>query len=207
MAAIILAVARSATAQDDDAGTARLYDVELVVFENLDAAAHASPEADTEPPFAPPAAAVETPAADTALAGTPAADLSPAPAPGSVTDTGNVIELPSNRFQLNGIEGALRRSAGYRPLAHFGWSQPATARGASEFVPLDDRLAVPALAGNARLAAGRFLHLSLDIEWTGEDGAVHRIETTRRMKSGERHYFDDPWFGVIAVVTRRDDAG
>jgi hypothetical protein len=36
---------------------------------------------------------------------------------------------------------------------------------------------------------------------------VRTLTQSRRMRSGERHYFDDPLFGVIAVVTRRDGSG
>jgi len=200
-AAVLFAVAclaAPARAQDESPASTRLYDVELIVFQNLDAQAYASPEFEAELPAALPDAAAP-----------PAAPEEPVPAiePDALMGPAGEIDLPPERFQLNAIEGALRRSAGYRPLAHIGWSQPVAARGAAEDVPLGSRFDVPGLAGDARLAAGRFLHLTLDVEWTGEDGRVHRIETTRRMKSGERHYFDDPAFGVIAVVTRRDDSG
>ena len=202
MAALLCAAAAYAVAvgaQDVPPDASPLYDVELIVFRNLQA--HGSQEV-----AAPPAT---DPAADPAAVTTVVPDVEPReiepaaapPLPEFVT------ELPPERHALDNIEGALKRSAGYRPLAHVGWSQPGSPRGGAPTVPLSELLAGTGLDGTARLSVGRYLHLDLNLEYRGDDGFVRTLTQSRRMRSGERHYFDDPLFGVIAVVTRRDGSG
>lgn len=195
LAALIITpgVPRLACAQQNDVD-ARIYDVELVVFRNLNEASFGTPEVLAPPP--------EDALADIApdpLPLEPAATLEPEPMPEGIA------ELPADRHRLDAIDGALKRSGGYRPLAHIGWSQPGYARGLAPRVPLDQQLDGTGLAGSARLAVGRYLHLELELTYQTDDGRIRTLTQSRRMRSGERHYFDDPGFGVIAVVSRRDD--
>ena len=57
------------------------------------------------------------------------------------------------------------------------------------------------LLGQIALSRGRYLHLTLDLVYQGEDGQRYVLRQARRMRSNERHYVDHPKFGVIALVT------
>lgn len=112
--------------------------------------------------------------------------------------------LASSKMKLGAIEGTLRRSRDYRPLAHFGWTQPGFARTAAPSMSIDNL--VPAgsgLTGAIALSRGRYLHLTLDLAFTPPDAPGERyvLRQSRRMRSNERHYIDHPKFGVIAVIT------
>ncbi|HSN71685.1 MAG TPA: CsiV family protein, partial [Steroidobacteraceae bacterium] len=181
----------------DQADPERLYDVELVVFRNLNATAFGTPELAADPE-------VETPGTS---------EVDPVPATGVVEMPGEpeplpeeVTLLPAEGRTLNAIEAALKRSADYRPIAHLAWSQPGRSRGSAPRIPLNGQLEGTGLTGEARLGVGRFLHLDLELSYLTDEGQMRTITQSRRMRSGERHYFDDPAFGVIAVVTRRDEA-
>jgi hypothetical protein len=200
----LLGFAELAVAQD--AGSAqRMYDVELVIFRNLNAAAYSTPEIDPVPD--PESALLDglESAVEDAPAPVPEEPALAVPEePPSLPE--GYTELPEERRTLGAIEGALKRSAGYRPIAHIGWSQPAAARGASPTVSLDAALAGTGLTGTARLGVGRFLHLELELDYQTEDGRVRTITQSRRMRNGERHYLDDPQIGVIVTVNRREDS-
>jgi hypothetical protein len=110
--------------------------------------------------------------------------------------------LPDSQFALNDVAGALQRSGAYQVLAHRLWRQDA----------YDRRSAVPYLLhttqgsanyevnGSITLIRERYLHLAIDLALTSPD-SLYRLDETRRMHSGELHYFDNPRFGVIARVT------
>ena len=143
-------------------------------------------------------------------------DLPPAevyPAPLELPDSGPVtprppaglLALTRAQFGLDGIWVSMRRSAGYRPLAHFAWAMPAQWTG--EPIPL--RLSTLAtgplpFSGLASLEEERFVHLALDLRMPAveEGGGDYRIRERRRLLLGEVHYFDHPRFGAIARLFR-----
>ncbi|HFD80345.1 MAG TPA: hypothetical protein ENK05_08155 [Gammaproteobacteria bacterium] len=126
-----------------------------------------------------------------------------------------VTWLPPAAYHLAAEKNALARSRRYRPLAYFAWRQPV----------LDRRHALPLrlpaerhgdsdawVDGRVRVAVERYLHLYLDLKlhlpYSAEqldqlDGEVPeiRLRERRRMRSGELHYFDNPRFGIIALIT------
>lgn len=191
----LLAVATllgSASAQQQTTSDLPLYDVELVIFRHL--SSDATEEAwslelsksgldiptEDATPFDPPAPASEERAMQTFPA------------------------LAPSKMQLGAIEDSLRRSRNYRPLAHFGWTQPGYPRHAAPSMSIDGL--VPAdsgLSGDIALSLGRYLHLTLDLAFTPPDAPEERyvLRQSRRMRSKERHYIDHPKFGVIAVIT------
>ena len=189
--ALGLFASETATAQQNDFRVA----VELIVFLQLE------PEDSTED-------IVETPPP------LPPAEIYPAPL--EIPDSGSatpeppagVIALTRAQFALGGIWTSMRRSAGYRPLAHFAWAMPAGWAG--EPLPLRlSTLAASALpfSGLASLEEERFAHLALDIRMPADetaeaDGGEWRIRERRRLLLGEVHYFDHPRFGVIARLFR-----
>jgi len=56
---------------------------------------------------------------------------------------------------------------------------------------------------SATLWLGRYLHLKIDADVTSESGAG-QLHESRRMRSGEVHYFDSPRLGAIATVVPED---
>lgn len=163
------------------------YDVELVIFRNLTGAASGEEWA-AEKDSSLPADAGSDAQSEAAPVTAPSATFPP---------------LPANKLKLTAIEDTLRRSRRYQPLAHFGWTQPGYARGDARFIPLDSLMGSNAsgLSGRIALARGRYLHLTLDLALTTEDGQRYLLQQTRRMRSTERHYIDHPKFGVIALIS------
>jgi hypothetical protein len=165
------------------------YDVEVIVFRNL------SPRTDGE------------------LGSGYIADTGDRFA--SVPLQSDLVELSREQHTLDNVAGALQRSGAYRVLAHRAWRQTAYDR--TNTVPYrlqpSGRDASYTLDGTIRLIRERFLHLDVNLvlhkEWGyGEadaagvaGGPVYRLNETRRVRSNELHYFDNPWFGVIARVT------
>ncbi len=136
--------------------------------------------------------------------------------------------LDTSAGELVAVYRRLAAQSGYRPLMHLIWEQPGEVDQPAPVVGFERlRLGSDELVGAARLSRSRFLHLQLDLEFLnpedgvavprpmGDDGTGevrllvprYRIEESRRMRSGEVHYFDHPAFGVIATiqpVERRD---
>jgi hypothetical protein len=184
VAAFVL-ILGAADAQQSSLGS---YDVELIVFRNLssnatpedwaqetDITPHDTPEDETEVPVA--AAPVEA--------------------------TESFPELPASKFKLTAIADSLRRSRGYQPLAHFGWTQPGFPWGEHHYLSIDSQVvAGSGLSGRVSLSRGRYLHLTVDLTLEAA-GSNERyvLRQTRRMRSNERHYIDHPKFGVIAIIT------
>jgi hypothetical protein len=122
-----------------------------------------------------------------------------------------VSELPSSAWQLGELESRLRASGGYVPVAHAAWSQTASSWGTRAGFALQ-RLGinVPGLSGTVYLEHGQFLHLGMSLSYADPSppeglgaapGTPFTINESRRVKFYERNYFDNPAFGVIALVT------
>ena len=180
--------AHPALAQENDFRVA----LEMVVFAQLD------PEASTEdilvtPPDLPPARTYPAP-----IRLPDAGPVSPQTPPG-------VVALTRAQYALGGIWVAMRRSAEYRPLAHFAWAMPAEWKG--EAIPLRlSTLAAIALpfSGLVSLEEDRFVQLTLDVRMPADQAGKgeYRLTERRRLRLGEVHYFDHPRFGVIVRLFR-----
>jgi hypothetical protein len=106
----------------------------------------------------------------------------------------------SDRYQLGGMASKLRASGVYRPVGHAAWVQTATAWGRHAGIDLADLgIKTPELSGTVYLERGTLLHLGLDLK-LGSNPTYHLSEL-RRIKFNEKHYFDHPAFGVIAIVS------
>lgn len=127
--------------------------------------------------------------------------------------------LDPERFELGRALARLGTLDAYTPLLHGGWSQAALLE--DEAIPLElglfGRLKP---AGSIRLHRSRFLHLTIDVsiqddyryrpapiapgatspltEFVGPTKYV--IQTQRRIRSGELHFFDHPAFGILVIV-------
>ena len=174
--------------------------LEMIVFLQLD------PEPTTEdlledPPALPPPETwpepVELPDSGTAT---------PPPPPG-------MLALTRAQYAMDGIWASLRRSAEYRPVAHFAWAMPANWTGEPASLRLST-LAATGLpfSGRVTLEEEQVVQFTVDIRMPAEEGAgaQYRIAERRRLLLGETHYFDHPRFGAIVRLFRyrpRPDAG
>lgn len=133
----------------------------------------------------------------------PPAVPAPAIAP-TATTPGRVIALPQADWQLLSLDAALAR-AGFAPITHTAWVAIVPQNGRTT-AHLED--VVPAgspLTGQVALQRGQYLYLGVDLDFRpGEAGStpapVYSLRDKRRIKFGERHYFDHPAMGVIATV-------
>lgn len=185
--AALMSVVGSAGAQQTPLQS---YDVELLIFRNL--GGHETPESW---------------GSEAAVAGQrldiPDDEVTAPPeAPAVVAPTVTFPALPASKMKLTTIEDTLRRSRGFQPLAHIGWTQPGYARNSAEYLSLGSLVpAASGLQGQIALSRGRYLHLTLNLVLDSGDGEHYVLRQTRRMRSNERHYIDSPKFGVIAIIT------
>lgn len=109
--------------------------------------------------------------------------------------------LPAAKLQLSGARQKLA-AAGYRVLAHAGWTQTASSWGSRSGLPLA-RLGIqaPGLSGEFLLERGALLHLGMNLSLVTETGATQELSEIRRVRFNEKNYYDHPSLAVIAVVT------
>ena len=135
-------------------------------------------------------------------------------APPATAGTINVSAMSPALFKLTGIESGLQRGHDYEVLGHIGWTQLAVPRGsglAADFSQLG--LGAASLRGKASVERGRYLYLRINLTYTPADPPASLVGTAaptgpvtftldqvRRVRGFERHYFDHPAFGVIAMV-------
>ena len=119
--------------------------------------------------------------------------------------------LPSTSFQLTPLENKLRTSGLYAPVAHVAWSQTASDWGTrAGFQVQRLGIDVPGLTGTVFLERGQYLHLGMALSYAPANpptgmgagpGTTFNLNQSRRIRFYERHYYDHPGFGVIALVT------
>ncbi len=226
-----LALAASALGQDRPAmgGQPELprFRVEIVVFEQLQTPLHA--EDPGHPPMPPmPEATTPLPGVFIEQAEPLPQEVPAAPAESvesAESDLDPVSELffvPAELQDLANIRSWLDKRAEYRVLTYGAWTQPGFDRQQARPVDLDTLARVARLAAegaqfgaveelpradggepfttSATLWLGRYLHLEIEAETRTERGPG-KLSESRRMRSGELHYFDSPRIGAIALVT------
>lgn len=124
---------------------------------------------------------------------------------------GRMIDLlPSSRYHLTSVARMLRGSGTYTPIAHAAWEQTASAWGTHAGFTLG-RLGihVPGLSGQVFLERGQYLHLGMTLDYIEQHppaglgaapGTTFVLNETRRIRYYRRNYYDNPAFGVIALV-------
>ncbi|HUO94856.1 MAG TPA: CsiV family protein [Steroidobacteraceae bacterium] len=123
-----------------------------------------------------------------------------APLPIITPIPGRIETLPESAWQLTGFEQAILRHGDYPVLAHTAWAALVPPNGRTT-ARLEDVLKEGApLAGSVGLQRGQYLFLGVDVDYLAEPGISYGLREKRRVKFGERHYFDHPAFGVIAQV-------
>jgi hypothetical protein len=61
---------------------------------------------------------------------------------------------------------------------------------------------VPGLSGNFLLERGSLLHFGMNLRYAADTNALpQQLNEIRRVKFGEKQYYDHPALGVIAIVT------
>ena len=104
-------------------------------------------------------------------------------------------------LQLAGVREQLGRK-GYTVLAHAGWTQTASEWGTRAGLSLADLgLNLPGLDGAFLLERGSLLHFGMNLLYTNAKGQRFQLSELRRIKFNDRHYYDNPGIGVIAVVS------
>jgi Peptidoglycan-binding protein, CsiV len=117
------------------------------------------------------------------------------------TIPGRVEALPETAWQLASAGEAIGRRGGYQLLAHTAWAAIVPPNGRTT-ARLEDVLQPGApLAGAVGLQRSQYLFLGVEVDYQPEPGVTYGLREKRRIKFGERHYFDHPAFGVIAQVT------
>jgi hypothetical protein len=120
---------------------------------------------------------------------------------------------------LNRISRRLNDLAAYDLLGHRGWIQLAPDVAESAEISLADLgLAEDIATGQINLFQRRYLHLAVDVALSDANSnlfadtfevfaatkAVPAITDSRRIRLEELVYFDQPKFGVLAIVARSD---
>jgi hypothetical protein len=122
-----------------------------------------------------------------------------------------ISALPADQFQLKDLENKLRASGAYVPVAHVAWAQTASAWGTRAGFPVQKLgIDVPGLNGTVYLERGQYLHLGMALSYAiaspppglgAGPGTAFTLNENRRVRFYERNYYDQPAFGVIALVT------
>ncbi len=210
LAAVTLLCAVGVGAQQPEA--LPRFQIELVVFENLGqpATAEAPPFEWLEPPLVQIPGTPETGALDA---------LNPAGTLAEPEQSATIFFSLSPALSMANIAASLQRRSEYRVLLHEAWIQDGFEGEAARAVDVglleqlqpvtrSSRRARSSsgepLAGTVTFFRGRYLHLDMSLNLG--DGAGRELRERRRVRIGERHYFDAPQIGVIAAVTRIESA-
>ena len=129
----------------------------------------------------------------------------------SGTGVGQLIEsIPPAQYRLTAIAQSLGYSRNYTPVAHAAWEQTASAWGTHAGFTLQQLgITVPGLTGEVFLERGQFLHLGMTLDYSiahppaglgAAPGTTFVLNETRRVRYYQRNYYDNPAFGVIALV-------
>ena len=127
----------------------------------------------------------------------------------------SVNPLSPALFKLTAMESSLQRSRGYEVVGHIGWTQIAVPRGSGLAVDLAEvGLNGVSVRGTGALERGKYLYLRLNLAYSPADPPASLVGTVqsdravtfslnqvRRVRPFERHYFDHPAFGVIAMIS------
>ena len=205
----LLAVTPSVTAQEaDDVEKPQVYQVELLVFRHADQS-----RTTTEIPRMP-----EPEIADILEQDLPRLEATDQPASAYEFSDENVAflrVLNSDQLLLNDVSRRLDTLGAYKLMSHVGWLQTAPDVAVAEDISLLDLGISPDQAiGSIKLLQRRYLHLAVDVALGGNSRdafnvfsapeAAPAINESRRMRLENLVYFDQPQFGIIAMVARSE---
>jgi len=225
-ASIACAIAARAQPPAAEPEIPRRYEVEVIVFAHRDF--DATEESFDQSPAGfldgPAAALRDAPVFDDstlAPRGAPSAPFEPLaevdPTAAAYAEALRVRPLRPEELKLGQEYRKLRAISAYVPLVHVGWVQAGLPE--ADAVPMDlGTLGVLNPRGTVRVHLINYLHVTLDLTYqapsstTAAESSVdgldeiilppqYRLTTTRRVTSGELHYFDHPAFGVLVRIT------
>lgn len=198
---IVLLLNAAATLGATESEAPPWYDVEVVVFKNNTPPAAGNEIWPVDPGYPDLAQALEL---------VPIPQTSPLPG-----DSQPFQQLGDSNLTLQPAAHRLTASPDYAPLLHLAWRQPVSAQADAPAVHIATDAAageMPALDGAIRVSRSRFLHVDVDVLFreaaeAGEAAPSFRLQQSRRIKSGEVHYFDHPFFGLLVKLTPYEPAG
>ncbi len=145
-----------------------------------------------------------------------------------------LVMLADEDFTLLDTVDRLERLDAYDVLLHFGWTQPTYPEEETEARPLSSFVTPPdGLVGDLQLYLSRYLHLAINLQLDAPLGdetrdpyarndrnyqfaynnheivpspVRYRINEDRIFRNGELRYYDHPKFGVLAKITRVEEA-
>lgn len=111
-------------------------------------------------------------------------------------------QLPRAKWRLDDVEAKLK-AGGFKPLVHTAWSQSSASWGSRAGLSVETLgIDVPGLTGNFLLERGSLLHFGMNLRYAADANATpQQLNEIRRVKFGEKQYYDHPTLGVIAIVT------
>lgn len=198
---------------DDGAADEPLYQVEVIIFRHADQsrttteiARMAEPEiADVLDQQLPRLAADE-----------PAGRSTISDETGAETDE-RLWQPVRTNLQMAADARRIERLDAYELISHLAWRQPAADVSIALPVAATELGAPLPVSGEFKLYRKRYLHLAVDVTLdtnTASSGLSSFIQAdptgpaivdSRRMRFGRTAYFDQPEFGVIAVVNKVED--
>jgi hypothetical protein len=118
------------------------------------------------------------------------------------TLAGRVEPLGNDQFQLSAAKEALTRKGGFKILSHLVWAAivPPNGRTTTHLADLLTTDDPGPLVGSLAVQRSQYLFMGLELDYT-VGNQTYGLREKRRIKFGERHYFDHPAFGVIAQVS------
>jgi len=146
---------------------------------------------------------------------------------GEEEDTGLpfLIEVSSEQLLLSKTARQIENLQAYELLSYLHWAQPAPDVTAARQLDLVEVGADPELlSGNIEVHQRRYLHMLIDVSLgrasktgpgqnnyemplPGEPGTLPALKDSRRIRLEQLHYFDQPQFGVLAVISRYEFPG
>jgi hypothetical protein len=113
---------------------------------------------------------------------------------------GRIEPLTATDYQMTAAATALASKGGYRVLGHAAWAAIVPPNGRTT-THLEEVLPSGSpLSGLLAIQRSQYLFLGLEVDYATGD-QTYGLREKRRIKFGERHYFDHPAFGLIALVT------
>lgn len=110
--------------------------------------------------------------------------------------------LPASKWKLGDVAAKLNANGAKRVLAHVAWTQTASGWNSGTGVTADQLgLSASGFSGLVSLERGQYLHLGFNLAHAAQNQRV-TLSELRRVKLTERHYYDHPTIGIVAVVTQ-----
>jgi hypothetical protein len=123
--------------------------------------------------------------------------------------------LDTSQLLLNNVSQRLDKLDAYHLITHTGWLQTAPDVAEANEIFLEDLgIDLDQATGSIKLLKRRYLHLAVDVSLGTEDRdafqvfsapkAAPAINDSRRIRLEKLVYFDQPQFGIIAMVARSE---